>query len=135
MRRVSAVGDAGLLLLVPESRPSRPGRLCRGHPHLRYHGLINYKDTETKCRHLKKLTCTEGLCSRCLLESIDCRYSQSCWYFRPSVVNYCPSKLLSGSSPPPFPVSKYSIYRQCVPGVGGWGVESCWIPYSAGVKQ
>jgi hypothetical protein len=21
------------------------------------HGLINYKDTKTKCRHLKKLTC------------------------------------------------------------------------------
>ncbi len=24
-------------------------------------------------------------------------YSQSCWYFRPSFVNFCPSNLLSGS--------------------------------------
>jgi hypothetical protein len=22
------------------------------------HGIINYKDTKTKCRHLQKLTCT-----------------------------------------------------------------------------
>jgi hypothetical protein len=44
---------------------------------------------------------------------------QSCWYFRPSFVNCCPSNLLSGSTfrpDPPFPVSKYSIYRQCVAG-------------------
>jgi hypothetical protein len=36
----------------------------------------------------------------------------SCWYFRPSFVNYCPSNFLSGSPPPPlppFPKSKYSI--------------------------
>jgi hypothetical protein len=32
---------------------------------------------------------------------IDWRYSQSCWYFRPSFVNYCPSNLLSGSPPSP----------------------------------
>jgi hypothetical protein len=64
------------------------------------------------------------LCGRCLLEFIDWRYSQSCWYFRPSFVNYCISNLLSGSSPPPpFPVSKYSIYGQWVPG-RGWG---CWV--------
>jgi hypothetical protein len=25
------------------------------------HGLVNYKDTIAKCRHLKKLTCTETL--------------------------------------------------------------------------
>ncbi len=44
-----------------------------------------------------------------------------------SFVNCCPSNLLSGStlppSPPTFPVSKYSIYRQCVAG-RGWGVLS-----------
>jgi hypothetical protein len=55
-------------------------------------------------------------------------------------VNCCPSNLLSGSTlPPPLPPSlcqsKYSspIYRQCVAGKGGGGVESCWRPYSAGL--
>ncbi len=47
-------------------------------------------------------------------------YSLPCWYFRPSFVNCCPSNLLSGSTSPPFPVSKYSIHRQCVDG-RGWG--------------
>ncbi len=44
---------------------------------------------------------------------------QSCWYFRPSFVYCCPTNLLSGSTlrpTTPFPVSKYSIYRQCVAG-------------------
>ncbi len=36
-------------------------------------------------------------------------------------------------SPPPFPVSKYSLYRQCVAGRRWGGVESCWRPYSAGL--
>ncbi len=77
------------------------------------HGLNNYKDIKTKkCRLYW-----------CLIEFIDWRYSQSCWYFLPSFVNYCPSNLLSGS-PPPFPKSKYKIYRkEC-----GWeGVGRCWI--------
>ncbi len=81
------------------------------------HGQINYKDTKTKCR----------LCL-CLIELIDWRYIQLCWYFRPSFVNYCPCNLLSGSPPQPlprFPKSKYIICRQCVAG-RGWGeVLSC----------
>ncbi len=37
----------------------------------------------------------------CSIECIDLRYSQShCWYFWPSLVNYCPSNLLTGSLPP-----------------------------------
>ncbi len=40
--------------------------------------------------------------------------------FRPSFVNYCPTSLLSGSTPS---VSKYSMYRQCVTG-RGW---RCWV--------
>ncbi len=51
------------------------------------HGLINYKDTKTRCRLYW-----------CLIEFIDWKYSQSCWYFRLSFVNYCPSNLLSGQS-------------------------------------
>ncbi len=50
------------------------------------HGVVNYKDTKRKCRHLKNWP-VMGLCGRCLLEFIDWRYSQSCWYFRPSFVN------------------------------------------------
>ncbi len=85
------------------------------------HGLINFKDTKTKSRlHWR------------LIELIDWRYSQSCWscwLFRPSFVNYCPSNLLSGSPPPPHPSQRQStdsrIYRQCVPW-GGVGVLSCF---------
>ncbi len=63
----------------------------------------------------------------CLSEFIDWRYSQSYWYFRHSFVNCCPSNFLSGSTlpPPPFPVSKYSIYRQYSMWLGrGRGVSS-----------
>ncbi len=37
----------------------------------------------------KKIYPAKGLCRRCLSEFIDRRYSQSCWYFRPSFVNCC----------------------------------------------
>jgi hypothetical protein len=86
------------------------------------HGLINYIDTEAKCCHLKNWP-EKGLCGRCL-QSLW-RYSQSCWYFRPSFVKCRPTNFLCGSTlpPPPFPVSKYSIYRQCV-AEKGWGMLS-----------
>ncbi len=79
------------------------------------HGQINYKETKTKCRLYM-----------CFIEFIDWRYSQTCWYFRPSFVSHCPSNLLYGTPPPtsPFSKSKYSIYRQCVSGRGGGG---CWV--------
>jgi hypothetical protein len=69
------------------------------------HGLINHIGTKAKCRHLNKLTC-KGTLQQCLSEFIDWKYSQSCWYFRLSFVNCCPSNLLSGSTlpSPPFPV-------------------------------
>jgi hypothetical protein len=79
-----------------------------------YHGPINYKDTKTKCRLYW-----------CLIEFIDWRYSLSCWYFRPSFVNYCIAPLaFSLVHLPPFPNPKCSIYRQCVAGMG-LGVLSC----------
>ncbi len=66
-----------------------------------------------------------GLCGRCLLEFIDWRYSQSCWYFRPSFVNCYHSYLLSGSTLPPphspFPVWISITYTVCKEG-GGYGV-------------
>ncbi len=46
-------------------------------------------------------------CNSILLSDfIAWRYSPSCWYFRPSFVNCCPSNLLFGSSSPApsFPV-------------------------------
>jgi hypothetical protein len=39
-------------------------------------GLIKYKDTKTKCRLYW-----------CLIEFLDCRYSQPCWYFLLSFMN------------------------------------------------
>jgi hypothetical protein len=61
----------------------------------------------------------------CFLEFIDWRYSQSCWNFRPSFVNYCPSNLLSGSPPPS--QSQRTVYTDSVwlGGDGGGGVLSC----------
>ncbi len=81
--------------------------------------LIKCVDTTAKCRHSKSLH-VNRLCGRCISKFIDCRYSQSCWYFWPSFVNCCPSHLLSGSSlppppPPPIPVrisTLYSIYTR-----------------------
>ncbi len=92
------------------------------------HGLINYKDIIIK-----------GRLSWCLIEFIDCRYSQSWRYFRPSFVNYCTSNLLSGSSPPPPPTFP-SRSTVCTDNVwlgwgGGRGVELGWRPYFAGVKH
>ncbi len=57
------------------------------------------------------------LCGRSLLEFIDWRYLQSCWHFRPSFVNCCPSNLLSGSTPPP-PLPCVKV--QYIPAVCGW---------------
>ncbi len=89
--------------VVTCSAPStRPGHTVRyvdcgavGLPH----GLINLIDTKAKCRHLW-------------------RYSQSCWYFRPSFVNCCPSPLLCGSNHPCLNKYLYTVYTriQCVRG-------------------
>jgi hypothetical protein len=93
------------------------------------HELINYKDTRPKCRLYW-----------CLIEFIDWRYSQSCWYFWPSFVTYCPfCELLppfSCSLPTSPPSQSQSIlYTDSVwlGWGGGGGVELCWRPYSAGV--
>jgi hypothetical protein len=65
------------------------------------HGLINYIDTTTKCRHLKKLTC------KVTLRQVSIRVYRLDWYFRPSFVNCCPPNLLSGSALPFPEVNKY----------------------------
>ena len=59
---------------------------------------------------------------RCLLELIDRRYSQSCLYFRPNFVNYCPSNLYSDSPPhPTFPCVKVQYIQTVCGWDGGWG--------------
>jgi hypothetical protein len=72
----------------------------------------------------KKLT-WKGLCGRCLSEFIDWRYSQSCWYFRPSFVNYSPSNIFSGSPLPPHP----SLCQSTVNTGSVWlgRVGGCWV--------
>jgi hypothetical protein len=80
------------------------------------HGLITVtiKTQSPKCRLFW-----------CIIEFID--WIQSCWYFRPSYVNYCPSNLLSCSPPPPLPTSKYRICTKSVwlEGGGGGAMLSC----------
>ncbi len=85
------------------------------------HGLINYKDTKTKCRLYW-----------CLIEFIVWRNSESCWYFRPSFVNYCPANLLSGSPPPPIPLSQSQSTIYCTQTVCGFeGIGGCWVVLEA----
>ncbi len=101
-------------------------------------GLINYEGSKTKCRQLKKILACKGTLRQVFIRVYILGIqsdSQTCWYFRPSFVNYCPSNLLSDSRPL-FPVSKY------VDGRGWWGcmqwglggVEFCWRPYSKNCK-
>jgi hypothetical protein len=60
-----------------------------------------------------------GLCGRSLSEFIDWRYSQSCWYFRPSFLTCC---LWFNYTPPsPLPCVKVQ-YIQTVCGLEGGGV-------------
>ncbi len=54
-----SVFDTNLTLLMGA------GRGGGGTVNRENHGLINYVDTNTKCRHLKKCS-AKGLCARCL---------------------------------------------------------------------
>ncbi len=94
------------------------------------HGLYTiYNYIDTKEESSKKLTC-KGTLRQVFIRVIvyrleNLRYSQSCWYLRPSFLNCCPSNLLSGSTLPPLPfpcVNKYTVVYtriQCVGGGGG----------------
>ncbi len=68
----------------------------------------------------------------CSIEFIDWRYSQSCWYFRPSFMNYCPSNLSLVHLPHPLPKVKAHCTVYAVQAVCDWeggGVGLCWRPY------
>ncbi len=61
-----------------------------------------------------------------LIEFIDWRDSQSCWYFRPLLWNSAPLIFSLVHLPPPFPVwisTVVHVFIQCVTGGGGgdWG--------------
>ncbi len=80
-------------------------------------------------RHQSKMSSSKkiylyGRCGRCLSEFIDWRFSQSCWYFRPSFGTIAPLTFsLVLLLPPPFPVWISILYTriQCVRGGGGYG--------------
>jgi hypothetical protein len=85
--------------------PAHQTAFIRQHwPHTYHHGLINYKDTKTKCCHLKNCP-VKGLCGRC-------------WYFRPS---FAPLTFSLVHTPPPCVFLLYLKYVtpgrwQCVAG-------------------
>ncbi len=88
------------------------------------HGLINNKDTKTKCR----------LCW-CITEFIDWRYSHVS-IFDPALRTFDPLTFSLVHPPPsPFPKSKYVYTDSVWLGGGGGCYIVCWRPYSAGVQH
>ncbi len=83
----------------------------------------NYLYRHQSKNSLKNLP-VKGLCGTCFSEFLDRRCSQSCLHFRTRLLTFAALTFtLFQLSPPPFPVSKHSISRQCVAGKG-WGVLS-----------
>jgi hypothetical protein len=82
------------------------------------HGQINLIDTKAKCCHLLKLTCKETLRQVLEIQSLMLVFSTQLCELLPLL----PSLWFM-----------YRIYRQCVAGGCGGGVELCWRPYSVGV--
>ncbi len=81
------------------------------------HGLINYKDTKAKCR--QKSTCKGS--SRQVIIRVYILEIQSVMLVISTqfceLVPLEPSFWFNSPPPPsPFPVSKYSLYRQCMDG-------------------
>jgi hypothetical protein len=68
--------------------------------HSSEHGLINYIDSNAKCRHLYKFTC-KGTSRQVFIRVYRLEIQSVMLVFRPSFLNCCPSNLLSGSPPPP----------------------------------
>ncbi len=62
----------------------------------------------------------------CLVEFIDWRYSQSCWYFRPLLWPVAPLSSLWPPPPLPPPQSKRTV---CGSGGGRGGCVSCFVDH------
>jgi hypothetical protein len=75
---------------------------------------MNYKDTKTNCRHLKKFTC-KGTLRKVFIGVYRLEVQSVMLIFSTSFVNYF---RLTFPPPPPFQKSKYIIYRHCVAGRG-----------------
>ncbi len=94
---------------------SLPGEACVdiSDPEVRTMDQITIKTPNPKCRLYWGL-----------IEFIDWRYSQSCWYFRPALWSIAALTFSLVSSPlTPFPVWISILYTrtQCVRGGGVWG--------------
>jgi hypothetical protein len=69
------------------------------------HGLIYYKETKLKCRHLRKLTCKWTLRQVFVkVYRLEMQSVMLVFFSRPRFVIVCPSNLFS-DSPPPYPPS------------------------------
>ncbi len=81
----------------------------------RFRHTAPWTNYQSKFRHLTKLTCKVTLRQVVIrVYRLDI-HSQSCWYFRPSFVNCCPSNPLSVSTIRPFPVwisILYTVYTR-----------------------
>jgi hypothetical protein len=119
-----------LLSFVAESSASGPNQ---EKPHTTpsstvYIYLFYISLEQTSCAASKENVRVKGLCDRCLSEFIDWRYSQSCWYFCPSLAPLTFS-LVQLSLPSPLPyVNKYTVYTHTVLKGGGGGM-GIWASY------
>ncbi len=90
---------------------------------LEYHREIRLIEGNAKCCHLKKLTC-KGTLRQLFISRLEDTVSHV-GIFDPALWTGAPFNLLSSSTlpPPPIPMSKNRIYRQCG-ARRGWG---CWV--------
>ena len=72
--------------------------------HVYSYGLINYKDTKAKCRHLKKLTCKMTL-RQVFIRVYRLEMQSVMLVFSTHLVSCCPSPLLSCPTLSPIPAS------------------------------
>ncbi len=65
----------------------------------------------------------------CLIEFIDWRYSQTCWYFRPFLWTVAPLRTFSLTSPTPPPLPKVNVQYSVWLWGGGGGMLSCIVDH------
>ncbi len=81
-----------------------------------------------QCYHLELMLSSGMITHPFFICPENFTHSQSCWYFRPCFVNYCPYNLISLSTSPPPPsllpvwISVLYTRKLCVRWGGGYGV-------------
>ncbi len=105
----------------------------------RWHGRMNYKDTEPYMRLFFKTDLFTDFAALCLTDFIDWRYFHSWLVFSTQLVNCCPhghrnytyvllSLYLLSDLPSPSPLPKVNVqYIQTMCGCWGGGGGGCWI--------